>query len=615
MTTTMTVSEALVRYLSQQRIDTQDGLPLFGGVFAIFGHGNVAGLGQALEEHRALPTLRAHNEQAMAHAAVAFAKTHRRRRIMACTTSIGPGATNLVTAAALAHINRLPVLFLPGDVFATRVPDPVLQQLEAPNDPTRSVNDCLRPVSRFWDRIVRPEQILSALPEAIRVLTDPVSCGPVTLALPQDVQTEALEVPDFFLERRVHRLRRTPVDAHELSEARRCLLRKKTPLIIAGGGVHYAQAHEVLSDFSKKHGVPVAETQAGKSALPFEHPHLVGAIGVTGSTAANALAEEADVIIAVGTRLSDFTTASHSLFRHPNCEVIGLNVVASDAHKQRAIPLLGDAKLGLEHLSRELENWQSSGEWQQKIQHNIQAWNQEVDSIRVNALQRPVLERPSDGEVVCVVNQCTREHSVVVAAAGGLPGELHRLWRASTPGSYHVEYGYSCMGYEIAGGLGVKLADPSREVFVLLGDGSYLMMNSEIASTVTLEKPLIIIVLDNGGFGCIHRLQKATGGAPFNNLLSGERGPKKPFIDFAQHARALGALAEEVSTLEALEPAIRRAQAADTTTVLVIKTTPHRATEAGGAWWDVAVPQVSGRKETQAARKDYEDRCRKRFNH
>ena len=507
----LTMAQALVRALAAQRgeVDGNE-VPLFGGVWAIFGHGNVAGLGEALYANReALPTHRAHNEQAMAHAAIAFAKTHRRRRMMACTTSIGPGATNMVTAAALAHVNRLPVLLLPGDVFASRFPDPVLQQLEAFGEPGITANDCFRPVSRYWDRIHRPEQLLSALPEALRILTDPVECGPVTLALPQDVQTEAWDYPEDFFRIRCHRRRRPRPDPDELSAAADLLARAQRPLVIAGGGVLYSEASAALDQLVRPRGIPVAETQAGKGSLPWNHPCAAGAIGVTGSEVANVLAREADVVLCVGTRLGDFTTASRTLFRDPEVVRIGLNVAAFDAHKHASRPLVADAREGLLALADALGSAPAPAVWTERARALGRQWDAVVD----RATAPPAEGIPTDAHVLGAVQRQATADDVVVCAAGGLPGELHKLWRTERPGGYHLEYGYSCMGYEIAGGLGARMARGSEgEVFVLLGDGSYLMLNSEIATSVTMRQKLVIVVCDNHGFGCIHRLQASTGG-------------------------------------------------------------------------------------------------------
>jgi 3D-(3,5/4)-trihydroxycyclohexane-1,2-dione acylhydrolase (decyclizing) len=605
-TVRLTMAQALVRYLTSQftEIDGEE-LPLFAGVFAIFGHGNVAGMGEALwHERERLPTLRAHNEQAMAHATIAYAKANDRRRLMACTTSIGPGATNLVTAAALAHVNRLPVLLLPGDTFANRAPDPVLQQVEQFGDPSVTANDCFRPVSRYWDRIIRPEQLLRSLPAALATLLDPADCGPVTLALPQDVQAEAYDYPAHFFRRRVHRIRRPQPDTVELEDALRVLREAERPLIVAGGGVHYSGARQQLGEFAERHRIPVAETQAGKGALTATHPCQVGAVGVTGTEAANRLAADADVVLAVGTRLADFPTASRSVFRNPRMTLIGLNVQRFDAAKHDGLPLVADARVALAQLDDSLADWAAPESWFEAGQQYWHDWNAVVD--RVTAASDAAL--PTDAQVLGAVNRFSRDDGVVVCAAGGLPGELHKLWRVKSPGGYHLEYGYSCMGYEIAGGLGVKLAQPEREVFVLVGDGSYLMLNSEIATSVMLERKLIVVVLDNRGYGCINRLQQACGGAPFNNLLRdaahGAHGI--PDVDFAAHARALGAAAEKVTGIAALEDALQRARASDRTYVVVLDTDPIPATAEGGAWWDVPVPEHSERREVQEARRDYD---------
>ena len=610
--TRLTMAQALVRHLAAQRTEYEGCIePLFAGVWAIFGHGNVAALGEALWGVRdRLPTYRAHNEQAMAHAAIAFAKASRRRRMMACTTSIGPGATNMVTAAAVAHVNRLPVLLLPGDVFASRRPDPVLQQVEDFGDGAVSANDCFRPVSRYFDRITRPEQILSALPRALSVLTDPAECGPVTLALCQDVQAEAFDYPDGFFAERVWRLRRPRPDERELVEAAALLARARKPLIVAGGGVHYSDAAEALREFAEAHGIPVAETQAGKSALPHDHPLNLGSIGVTGTSAANALAQEAGAVLAVGTRLQDFSTGSWALFRNPARKIIGLNVQPFDAAKHAALPLVCDAKVGLERLSAALAGRRAPEEWCSRAAAEKARWEDAAAAATApptaSAATAAANALPSDAQVIGAAQRAGAPSDIVVCAAGGLPGELHKLWRAAEPGGYHLEYGYSCMGYEIAGGLGVKMARPDREVIVMVGDGSYLMMNSEIATSVMLGLRLTVVVLDNRGFGCIDRLQRATGSESFNNLLEDARHEALPQIDFAAHARSLGALAEKVSGLAELEDALRRARTAERTSVVVIDTDPRAVTQAGGHWWDVAVPEVSDRPEVRAARADYE---------
>jgi 3D-(3,5/4)-trihydroxycyclohexane-1,2-dione acylhydrolase (decyclizing) len=604
-TVRLTAAQAAVRWLAAQYVIVDDvEVPYFAGCWAIFGHGNVAGLGEALHAHRdVLPTWRAHNEQGMAHAAIAYAKQMRRRRAMICTTSIGPGATNMVTAAALAHVNRLPVLLMPGDVYASRRPDPVLQQIEAFGDATVSANDCFRPVSRFFDRITRPEQILDSLPKALAVLLDPATCGPVTLAFCQDVQAEAFDYPLAFFERRVWRQRRQPADPAELSALIDALRSARRPLIIAGGGVLYSQAEVALARFAEATGLPVAETQAGKGALPWDHANTLGSIGVTGSSAANAAAAEADLIVGIGTRLQDFTTGSRSLF--PDRRLFQVNIQAFDAHKHGAEPVVGDARAVLKALTAALSGWRAPETPQGR--DALTAWTSAVEAA-TSALPDTTL--PSDAQVIGAVQRGVAEDAVVVCAAGGLPGELHKLWRTTRPGGYHMEYGFSCMGYEIAGGLGVKMAEPDREVVVMVGDGSYLMLNSELATSVMMGLKLIVVLLDNRGFGCINRLQQATGSPGFNNLLADARHEVLPEIDFAAHARGLGALAEHVTTIGELEAAIGRARTADRSSVIVIDTDPLRTTEAGGWWWDVAVPEVSDRPEVNAARRDYEDRVR-----
>ncbi|MCO4054293.1 MAG: 3D-(3,5/4)-trihydroxycyclohexane-1,2-dione acylhydrolase (decyclizing) [Bosea sp.] len=608
----LTMAQALVRALAAQRTRIGgESQPLIAGVFAIFGHGNVAGLGEALHAARdRLPTFRAHNEQAMAHAAIAFAKASRRRRMMACTSSIGPGATNMVTAAAVAHVNRLPLLLLPGDVYASRRPDPVLQQIEDFGDGTISANDCFRPVSRYFDRLTRPEQVIPSLNRALQVLTDPAECGPVTLALCQDVQTEAFDFPLSFFEEKLWLPRRPEPDRMELEAALALIKSARKPLIMAGGGVLYSEAERRLLAFCETHRVPCAETQAGKSSLPAAHPLNLGAIGVTGTGAANAMAREADLVLAIGTRLQDFTTASWTLFENPAARIIGLNVAGFDAGKHRAQALVCDAQVGLERLAQGLEGWRAPAGWTGRAADRKASWLAEAQKAVAPRVAGPAPEMaavlPSDAEVIGAVQRQSEPSDVIVCAAGGLPGELHKLWNAGAPGGYHMEYGFSCMGYEIAGGLGVKMADPARHVTVMVGDGSYLMMNSEIATSIMLGMNLTIVVLDNRGYGCINRLQVATGGASFNNLLRNTAHVELPIIDFAAHAASLGALSSKVSGIEKLEGALKKARKAKRTTVIVIDTDPLASTGAGGAWWDVAVPEVSERDQVRAARKRYE---------
>ncbi|WP_337266438.1 3D-(3,5/4)-trihydroxycyclohexane-1,2-dione acylhydrolase (decyclizing) [Oryzifoliimicrobium ureilyticus] len=613
----LTMAQAVTHFLKSQMtmLDGQK-MPIFAGVWGIFGHGNVAALGEALYQVRQeLPTYRAHNEQGMAHAAVAFAKASFRRRFMACTTSIGPGALNMVTAAGVAHVNRLPVLFLPGDVFANRAPDPVLQQIENFADGTVSVNDAFRAVSRYFDRITRPEQIMPALRRAMQVLTDPTDCGPVTLSLCQDVQAEAFDYPESFFEEKIWTTnRRARPDTNELAHALAAIQKAKKPLIIAGGGVLYSLATDELAKFAEQHNIPVAVTQAGKSAIDERHPLALGSIGVTGTSAANALAVEADLIIGIGTRFQDFTTGSWALFRNKQTKLLSINVVPFDAGKHDAIALVCDAREGLLELSGKLGAFKTSG-IKETVDSEKACWNEAVRAAFTTE-NRTESGLPSDAQVIgAVTRSIDLEKSVVVCAAGGLPGELHKLWPATVPGSYHLEYGFSCMGYEIAGAIGVKMASPEKNVVVMVGDGSYMMMNSELATSVMIGKKITVVLLDNRGYGCINRLQMATGGANFNNLLKDSYQIVTPEIDFRQHAEAMGAIAVKVSSLGELEAAVRAAEGNDRSTVIVIDTDPLATTEAGGHWWDVAVPEVSPRAEVGKARAQYEEARRlQRYN-
>ena len=604
----LTTAQALVRFMTAQKT-VVDGrtVPIFAGCWAIFGHGNVAGMGEALYAVKdEFPTWRAHNEQGMAHAAIAFAKASFRRRFMACTTSIGPGALNMVTAAGVAHANRLPVLFLPGDVFASRLPDPVLQQIEDFSDGTVAATDCFRPVSKYFDRIGRPEQLIPALTRTMQVLTDPADCGPVTLALCQDVQAEAYDFPAKLFAEKVWTTRRPRPDEDELAEAAARIRNARKPMIIAGGGVLYSQATEELLGFAERHGVPVAVTQAGKSAIDETHDLALGSVGVTGTSAANAIAEDADLVLAVGTRLQDFTTGSWALFRAEECSIVGLNVAAFDAGKHGATPLVCDAKGGLSLLS-EKRGGGTGGSHGERAHAERVKWFEAAEK----ALAAANAELPSDAQVIGAVARARgTDNTVVVCAAGGLPGELHKLWAPTKAGGYHMEYGFSCMGYEIAGGLGVKMARPDADVVVMVGDGSYMMLNSELATSVMLGQKLTVVLLDNRGYGCINRLQMATGGANFNNLLEDCRYEVFPEIDFVGHARAMGAMAEKVASVADLEGALARAKANDRTTLILIDTHPLITTEAGGHWWDVAVPEVSERLEVGKAREEYEAKRR-----
>ncbi|MGR9245381.1 3D-(3,5/4)-trihydroxycyclohexane-1,2-dione acylhydrolase (decyclizing) [Rhizobium leguminosarum] len=600
----LTMAQAVAHFLKVQ-MTIVDGkkVPIFGGVWAIFGHGNVAGIGEALYQVRdELTTYRAHNEQGMAHAAIAYAKVNFRTRFMACTSSIGPGALNMVTAAGVAHVNRIPVLFLPGDVFANRAPDPVLQQIEDFGDGTVSANDAFRSVSRYFDRITRPEQIITALKRAMQVLTDPLDCGPVTLSLCQDVQAEAYDYPESLFEEKVWTTRRPQPDADELANAIALIKASQKPVIVAGGGVLYSQATKELAAFAEAHGVPVVVTQAGKSAINETHRLALGSVGVTGTSAANAIAEETDLVIAVGTRCQDFTTGSWALFKNDSLKMIGLNIAAYDAVKHDSHPLVTDAREGLKALSAGLSGWKAPAALAEKASAEKKVWMEAA----AKAMATTNAALPSDAQVIgAVARTLGGENTTVLCAAGGLPGELHKLWPATAPGSYHMEYGFSCMGYEIAGGLGAKMAHPERDVVVMVGDGSYMMMNSELATSVMLGLKLNIVVLDNRGYGCINRLQMGTGGANFNNLLKDSYHEVMPEIDFRAHAESMGAIAVKVASIAELEQAIADSKKNDRTSVFVIDTDPLITTEAGGHWWDVAVPEVSPREEVNEARKGY----------
>ena len=602
-TVRLTTAQALVRWLIAQRTVVEDeDAPLFPGVFAIFGHGNVTSLGQALEAAGdALPTWRGQNEQGMALAAVAYAKAKRRRQVMVATSSIGPGATNMVTAAAVAHANRLPLLLLCGDTFASRIPDPVLQQIERPDAPAVTANDAFRPVTRYWDRIMRPEQLVQSLPQALATMLDPGDCGPALLALPQDVQAEAYDFPDRFFERTVHSVRRARADRHALDEAAVVLRQAKRPLVIAGGGVHYSLATDSLASFAAAHALPVVETVAGKAALPWDHPNNAGPLGVMGSPAANGLAASADVVLAVGTRLQDFTTGSWTVFGDEDLRIVTVNTARLDAVKHRALALVGDARETLAELGCRLEGWQADSSWLSTAQSGAAERNAEIDSLTA----APAADAQHDGlptyaQVVGAAHRSATADDYVVASSGGFPGELNSGWRALAPGTFDCEYGFSTMGYEIAGAWGARMARSAGEVFAFVGDGSYLMMNSDLYSTVLTGQKIVAIVCDNGGYAVIERLQVAQGGAPFNNLWDTTRVVEHVPVDFAAHAASMGCQAERVHTIAELEHALQRARSADRTTVIAIRTDPHAWVE-GGAFWEVGVPEVSDRPEVRAA--------------
>jgi 3D-(3,5/4)-trihydroxycyclohexane-1,2-dione acylhydrolase (decyclizing) len=609
----MTVAQAIVRFLAQQYTE-RDGVErrFIRGIWGIFGHGNVAGLGQALAEipeSEGLRYYRPQNEQAMVHLAAAFAKHCNRLATFACTTSIGPGATNMLTAAAGATINRLPVLLLPSDYFANRIPDPVLQQLEHPRERDASVNDAFRPVSVYFDRIYRPEQLLSSLPEALRVLTDPAETGAATLALPEDVQAEAFDFPASFFDRRVWHVRRPPPEPELLDQAVGLIRASTRPLVIAGGGAIYAEATAELRAFAERLGIPVAETQAGKGALPWNHPLNAGPVGANGGLAANRLARDADLIIAVGTRLGDFVTASKSAFRHPEVRFLGVNLVPLDAHKLRALPLVADAKRALAALLQALSaaGYRTAAAYQEEVSRLKAEWDAVVDDLR--AVKDPSCLAQS--EVIGLVNEAAGGDGVVVCAAGSMPGDLLKLWRPEDPKAYHLEYGYSTMGYEIPGGLGVKLADPDRRVFVMIGDGSYLMMNSEIVTAVQEGINVTVVLVDNHGFQSIHGLQRSVGSPSFGNELryrdprtghlTGEYVP----IDFVKHAEAMGARAIYAPSADVLRAALRRAAESDRITVVVVPVDPERRVPGFEGWWDVPVAEVAAQEPVISARGAY----------
>ena len=612
------MGQAIVQFLQQQYVE-RDGTEtqFFAGMFGIFGHGNVAGIGQAL--HQYADTFRFYqtrNEQSMVHTAAAFAKMNNRLRTLACTTSIGPGATNMLTGAAGATINRLPVLLLPGDIFSTRLVAPVLQQLEAPSSQDISVNDCFKPISRYWDRINRPEQILTALPEAVRVLTSPAETGTVTLALPQDVQAEAYDYPVELFEKRVYHIPRPRADVNALKRAAAWIRESQQPLIIAGGGVIYSEATAQLARFAEQTGVPVGETFAGKGALHYNHPQNLGAIGATGTPGANITAREADLVIAIGTRLSDFTTASKTAFQHPDVRFIGINVAEFDACKQAALPLVADARVTLEELATAVGNYRVSADYAASIANYRDAWEEEV--ARLYHLGHGPL--PSQSEVIGIVNEVSRPEDVLVCAAGSLPGDLHKLWRARNPKQFHLEYGYSCMGYEIAGGLGVKMADPGRDVYVMVGDGSYLMLAQEIITSVQEGYKLIVVLVNNEGHSSIGGLSRATGAQGFATRFryrdeeSGQlQGDFLP-VNLAANAASLGAKVIEAKTLLELKAALHDAREAAQTTVVKIDVDYNEQVPRYESWWDVPIAQVSEVDSAKAAYEEYEvERQKERY--
>ena len=601
-TVRLTSAQALVKWIIAQKIEQFDGSyeMAFKGVWGIFGHGNVAGIGEALEKYKTvLPTYRGHNEQGMAHAALAYTKEMQRRRFMAVTSSIGPGATNLVTAAALAHVNRLPILLLPGDVFADRRPDPVLQQIEDFEDGTVSANDCFRPVSRYFDRITRPEQLLNALPKAMSILTDPAMTGPVTLAFCQDVQAEAYNYPVSFFEPSYWNVRRIQPDRREIERLASTLEKSKKPVLIAGGGVKYSNAQDELKEFLDITKVPLVVTQAGKSVLVEKDEQNLGSIGVTGSSSANAIISDADFIISVGSRLQDFTTGSNGLIKAP---VYSINVQAHDLTKHQSKPILGDAKVSLQLLKALSTNYKVSSGYISKYTAAKEKWLKDLEKITAPSLMNSL---PSDSQVIGAVNRSVPENTIVIGAAGSMPGELHKLWKVLDQNTYHMEYGYSCMGYEISAGIGVNLATPNRPNVVFSGDGSYLMMNSELATAAMMGISMTLILTNNKVYGCINRLQKATGGAEFNNLFSDSKFDKQIEIDFVSHAKSMGAKAVYVSEIAELEVEVKNTIRKKGVKVIVIDTDPNISTVEGGAWWDVAIPETFTDSNKSNLRKDY----------
>lgn len=613
-TVRMTAAQAILKFLKNQFVH-RDGkeTQFFAGMLGIFGHGNVAGIGQALQENPDFPYILVRNEQAGVHLACGFAKMKNRLQTFACTSSIGPGATNMVTGAALATINRLPVLLLPGDIFARRNVAPVLQQLESPSTQDISVNDTFKPVSRYWDRIYRPEQLVTSLPEAMRVLASPAETGAVTLSLPQDVQAEAHDFPEELFAQRVWHIPRWTPDRFLFSQAVDAIRNSKRPLIVAGGGILYSEASEALDRFARQTGIPVGETQAGKGSLPYDHPQNLGAVGATGTSAANRLAQDADLIIGIGTRYSDFTTASKTAFQNPDVHFINVNVAEFDAFKHSAIPLTGDALLTLEELTEALSEYKVDTAYQSQIATLREKWEQEVD--RLFHLDNQPL--PAQSEVIGALWESAEPKDVLVSAAGSHPGDLHKLWRAHGPNTYHLEYGYSCMGYEIPGALGVKMADPSREVYAFVGDGTYLMMPSEIVTSVQEGIKIIVVLVNNHGFASIGGLSHSLGSGGFGTRYrrrdpeSGQLDGEYLAVDFAANARSLGAEAINTCTIEEFRQALQDARKATKTTVIVVETEREVRVPGYESWWDVAVAETSTMESVQKARAEYEEALKK----
>ena len=614
----LTMAQALTRFLSVQYVE-RDGREhrFFAGVLGIFGHGNVAGIGQALQQTPGLAYYPVRNEQSGVHLAAAYAKASNRLRTFACTSSIGPGATNMITGAALATVNRLPVLLLPGDIFARRNVAPVLQQIESPTTQDVSVNDCFKPVSRYWDRIYRPEQLIAALPEVMRVLTSSSDCGAVTLALPQDVQAEAYDYPAELFVKHSWLIRRGAPDAVSLDRAVEAIRTSTRPLVVCGGGVLMSEASAALNAFVTATGIPVAETQAGKGALAWNHPQVVGAIGATGSLAANQLAHKADLVIGIGTRYADFTTASMTAFQNPHVRFVNINTAEFDAFKVGAVALVADARVALEALTTRLGGMHVEAGYATEVATRKQAWDAEVD--RLFHLGNP--GKPAQSEVIGALWEEAGERDVLVSAAGSHPGDLHKLWRTHTPGGYHMEYGFSCMGYEIPGAMGARIADPTREVFVFLGDGTYLMMPTELATAVQEGIKIIVVLVDNHGFGSIGNLSRSLGSEGFGtklrfrNAASGQLDGDDVAIDYVANARSLGAHATKVATIAEFKSALRVAKAAAKTSVIVLETDANVSVPGYASWWDVAVAEVSEIESVRQARANYTEACKRERHH
>lgn len=605
----LTTAQAIIQFLLQQQVERdRKRQRFFAGCLGIFGHGCIAGIGQALLQYPQFRYLNTKNEQASVHIATAFAKMSNRLRTFACVSSIGPGATNMVTGAATATINRIPVLLLPGDIFARRNVGPVLQQLEHPNSQDVSVNDCFRPVSKYWDRINRPDQLMNALPEMMRVLTSQAETGAVTLALPQDVQTEAFDYPMELFAERVWYIPRPEPEKSLLARAVEWIRASKKPLIVAGGGVLYSEAHKALAAFAAATGMPVGETQAGKGSLPYDHPQNLGAMGVTGTFAANRVAKEADLVLGIGTRYSDFTTASKTAFQNPKVRFININIAEFDACKHSALPVVADARAAMEVLGRALRGWRVSDAYRRRTEKLNRAWDREVNRLYQTPTGVPV----SQAEVIGAVNEFARPRDVVMGAAGSLPGDLHRLWRTRDPKGYHLEYGYSCMGYEVAGGLGIKMAAPDREVYVMVGDGSWLMMSSELVTAIQEGVKLTVVLLDNHGFQSIGGLSQAIGNKHFGvrykqrNLKTGHLDGANVPIDFAANARSLGAHVIPVRDIPQLKSALVEARRQTRSTVIVIETDAEKRAPGYDSWWDVPIAEVSSLAAVKQARQAFE---------